>query len=130
MSIPVVILAGGKATRLRPLSTNVPKSLIPIYEKPFIFYQLELLRKNKINKVHVCLGYLGEMVEEVINESLFAKKMRITFSYDGSKRTLPGFFSLSAFFENPSSSKRESEGLNPKVKIDLVFKFSGFLQSR
>lgn len=85
MSIPVVILAGGLATRLRPLSTNVPKSLIPIYEKPFIFYQLELLSKNKINKVHVCLGYLGEMVEEVINESVFAKKMKITFSYDGTK---------------------------------------------
>ena len=47
-----------------------------------------------------------------------------------SKRTLPGFLSLSAFLENPSSSKRESEGLNPKVKIDLVFRFSGFLQRR
>jgi len=86
MAIPVVILAGGLATRLRPLSRNIPKSLIQIYEKPFIIYQLELLIRNKISRVHICLGYLGEIVEEIVNKSVFMKTMKITFSYDGTKR--------------------------------------------
>ena len=86
MAIPVVILAGGLATRLRPMSETIPKSLIKIYEKNFIIYQLELLSRNKISRVHICLGFLGEMIEEVINKTIFMKTMKITFSYDGTKR--------------------------------------------
>ena len=79
----VVILAGGLATRLKPITKTTPKSLIQINDIPFVLYQLELLRKNKINRVHFCLGYLGEMVEEIINKSMYMKSMEITFSYDG-----------------------------------------------
>ena len=86
MAISAVILAGGLATRLRPLSINIPKSLIEIYEKPFIIYQLELLNRSKISRIHICLGYLGEKVEEIVNKSIFMKTMKITFSYDGAKR--------------------------------------------
>ena len=85
MMLPVVVLAGGLATRLRPITEKIPKSLIAINDIPFILHQLKLFQQNGINHVHFCLGYLGEMVEKVVEESLFSKAMRITYSYDGEK---------------------------------------------
>ena len=61
--MPVAILAGGLATRLRPLTEKVPKVLLPVAGKPFLAHQLELLRRQGLRRVVLCLGYLGEMVE-------------------------------------------------------------------
>ena len=43
--IPVAILAGGLATRLRPITEKIPKSLVPVAGKPFLAHQLELLTR-------------------------------------------------------------------------------------
>jgi len=83
MILPVAVLAGGLATRLRPITEKTPKSLIIINNVPFVLHQLKLFHKNGIKHVHFCLGYLGELVEKVIENSQFPKKMKITFSYDG-----------------------------------------------
>ena len=58
-----VILAGGLATRLRPLTEQIPKCMINIQGKPFLRYQLELLKQNGINRIILCLGYLSEQIE-------------------------------------------------------------------
>lgn len=79
----LVLLAGGLATRLRPISETIPKSLIDIEGKPFILYQLELLKAQGIKKVVVCTGYLGNQIEEVLNKENFG--LEILFSYDGEK---------------------------------------------
>lgn len=81
--IPVVILAGGLATRLRPITERIPKSLIEIEGTPFLFHQLRLLEQHGVERVHFCLGYLGEMIEQKIMESSFYQKMSFSFSYDG-----------------------------------------------
>ena len=80
---PIVILAGGLATRLRPITEKIPKSLIEINGKPFVYHQLELLEKKGFKKIHFCLGYLGEKVENAVRESEYFKRLSITFSYDG-----------------------------------------------
>ena len=82
---PIIILSGGLATRLRPITEKIPKSLIDINGQPFIFHQLNLLQKRGFKRVHYCLGFLGEMIEEVITKSDFINKIEITFSYDGEK---------------------------------------------
>lgn len=79
----VVIIAGGLATRLGTLSQDTPKSLIDINGKPFIYYQLKLLEKNNIDHVVLCLGHLGEQVEEYVRQNDF--KLNIGFSYDGNE---------------------------------------------
>ncbi len=80
--LPVAILAGGLATRLRPITEKTPKALIEIAGKPFIFHQLEYLRKEGIRKVVLCLGYLCEMIEEEVGDgSKFG--LEINYSYDG-----------------------------------------------
>ena len=85
ISQSIVILAGGLATRLRPITKNTPKSLILINNVPFVLHQLKLLFLNGIRNVHFCLGYLGEEIENVVKKSSFSKEMRITYSYDGEK---------------------------------------------
>lgn len=66
MTLPVAILAGGLATRLRPLTEKIPKALVDVAGKPFIEWQLELLRRNGLDQVVLCVGYLGEMVEAAL----------------------------------------------------------------
>ncbi len=57
-----VILAGGLATRLRPLTEKIPKSMIRINKKPFLEYQIELLNKNNIDDIVICVGYLSDQI--------------------------------------------------------------------
>jgi len=59
----VAILAGGLATRLRPLTEQTPKSMIRILGKPFLEYQVGLLKRNKVEDIVLCIGYLGEQIE-------------------------------------------------------------------
>jgi NDP-sugar pyrophosphorylase family protein len=82
MNIPVAILAGGLATRLRPLTEKVPKVLLPVADRPFLAHQLELLREQGIQRVVLCLGYLGEMVVKEFGDG---RKwgVRLDYSFDG-----------------------------------------------
>lgn len=81
--LQAVILAGGLGTRLKPVTEKIPKALVDIEGRPFIFYQLELLMKNGIKEVVLLLGHMGEMVEEVIATSPYKKNISFSFSYDG-----------------------------------------------
>jgi NDP-sugar pyrophosphorylase family protein len=82
MSLPVAILAGGLATRLRPLTEKIPKVLLPIAGKPFLAHQLELLRAQGIRRIVLCLGYLGEMVEKEFGDG-HAWGVELEYSFDG-----------------------------------------------
>ncbi len=81
--LPVAILAGGLATRLRPITEKIPKSLVPVAGKPFICHQLNYLREQGLKKVILCIGYLGEMIQEVVgNGENFG--LSVNYSLDGS----------------------------------------------
>jgi NDP-sugar pyrophosphorylase family protein len=80
--LPVAILAGGLATRLRPITEKIPKALIEVAGKPFIFHQLQYLRKEGIKKVVLCVGYLCAMIQKEVGDgSKF--DLDISYSYDG-----------------------------------------------
>lgn len=69
MSLPTVaILAGGLATRLRPLTEKIPKSLIEINGEPFIAHQLRLLRKQGVTRVVICAGFLADMMMAFVGD--------------------------------------------------------------
>jgi len=80
--LPVAILAGGLATRLRPLTETIPKSLVEINNEPFLWHQLRLLRRNGIDRVVLCLSHLGEMVRESVGDGR-AFGLHIDYSFDG-----------------------------------------------
>ena len=81
---PVAILAGGLATRLRPLTEKIPKVLLPVAGKPFLAHQLELLRSQGIRTVVLCLGHLGEMVVNDFGDGR-AYGIELDYSFDGPK---------------------------------------------
>ena len=58
--LPVVILAGGLATRLYPVTRDTPKALIPLNGRPFIDHQLALLKEKGVTHVILCVGNLGD----------------------------------------------------------------------
>ena len=80
--LTAAILAGGLATRLRPLTATVPKSLIPINGRPFIWHQLRLLRKRGIERVVVCVGHLGEMIVDFVGDGN-GFDLSVAYSWDG-----------------------------------------------
>jgi NDP-sugar pyrophosphorylase family protein len=63
-----VILAGGLATRMRPLTEALPKALIPVAGRPFVDYQLEWLAKVGVTKVLLSVGYRAEMLCEYVGD--------------------------------------------------------------
>ena len=78
----IVILSGGRATRLYPVTEDFPKALLDISGKPFIVRQIELLRKNSINNIVICAGFLGEKIKEFIQGGeKFG--VNVEYSFDG-----------------------------------------------
>lgn len=63
-----VILAGGRGTRLKPLTDTIPKPMIPIKGKPFLEYLLENLRDQGIEKVLLLLGYLPHKIKSYFGD--------------------------------------------------------------
>ena len=79
---PVVILAGGLATRLKPLTETIPKALVDVNGEPFIAHQLRLLHTCGIERVIICVGHLGEMIRQYTGDgSQFG--VRVEFVFDG-----------------------------------------------
>src|ERR671928_160997 len=64
-----ILLAGGKGTRLRPLTIHTPKPIVPIFERPFLHYQLDLLKRvPEIDEVILSLNYQPRRIEEIFGD--------------------------------------------------------------
>ena len=82
--MPVAILAGGLATRLRPITEKIPKSLVLVAGKPFLAHQLQLLHARGIRRAVLCLGHLGEMIQRDFGDGS-AFGIRLDYAFDGPK---------------------------------------------
>ncbi len=86
MSRPMLdaaILAGGLATRLRPLTEKIPKSLVEVAGEPFLFHQLRLLRARGVRRAVIFAGYLGEMIREAAGDGRdFGVELEYVFDGD------------------------------------------------
>jgi NDP-sugar pyrophosphorylase family protein len=78
---PVCILAGGLGSRLGEAVKDTPKPLLDVAGEPFLIHQLRLLAAHGTHRVVLCVGYLGERIEDTIGRSQF--DMEVEYSYDG-----------------------------------------------
>src|SRR5664280_2820609 len=80
--LPMAILAGGLATRLRPATERVPKALIEVAGEPFLAHQLRLLRRHGFERVVLSVGHLGEKIEAFAGDGR-AFGLRVEYAFDG-----------------------------------------------
>ncbi len=72
-----LILAGGEGTRLRPLTSTVPKPVVPLVDRPFVRYMLDWLRQHEITDIIVSCGHMAVGVRNVLGDgSAFGVKLR------------------------------------------------------
>jgi len=82
--LPLAILAGGLAKRLRPLTDTIPKALITVAGEPFLAHQLRLVRNRGVRHVVLCVGYLGEMVRDFAEDGR-RFGLEVQYSFDGGR---------------------------------------------
>jgi len=63
-----LILAGGKGTRLRPLTINTPKPIVPVANAPFLLYQIDLMRSGGIDEIILSLSYQPRKIEDLLKD--------------------------------------------------------------
>jgi NDP-sugar pyrophosphorylase family protein len=78
--LPVCILAGGLGTRLGETVRDTPKPLLEVAGVPFLVHQLRLLAAHGVERVVLCVGYLGELIEERIGAECAG--IQVAYSYD------------------------------------------------
>lgn len=79
----VVILAGGLGTRLQPLTQSVPKPMVPIRGRPFLEYQVDLLRRSGLTRILLLVGYLADVIQRHFDDGR-RWGMTITYSVETS----------------------------------------------
>jgi len=68
IKIKAVIMAGGKGTRLRPLTCGIPKPMVPIFDKPVMEYTIQLLKNEGIENVGVTIAYLPQVIMDYFKD--------------------------------------------------------------
>lgn len=84
VDLPVAILAGGLATRLRPITEKIPKLLVEVAGEPFFSHQIRLLKAAGLRHLILCVGHLGDRIVEAYGDGS-AHGVRIDYSFDGEK---------------------------------------------
>lgn len=73
-----LILAGGKGTRLKPITHEIPKPLVLVQGKPILQHNIELMRLNEIRDIIISIGYMGEKIKEYFGDG---KRFGVSITY-------------------------------------------------
>ncbi len=89
-----IILAGGEGTRLRPLTYEIPKPLVPVLGKPMLEYIIEELERNGVEEIILSIGYKAEKIQEHFDGKQSDFKARIRYSIEREKLGTGGAIKL------------------------------------
>lgn len=73
-----IIIAGGKGTRINPVTTTIPKSLLPLNKKPLLDYCIKHLKENGCDNIIICCGHLGDKIKEFIKSKDYGIPIKIS----------------------------------------------------
>ncbi len=73
-----LILAGGKGTRLKPITNEIPKPLVPLHDRPIMQHTIELFKKYGINEIIISIGYKGDKIKEYFGNG---KRFGVNITY-------------------------------------------------
>lgn len=97
-----LILAGGKGTRLRPLTMHTPKPIVPIANQPFLLYQLELLKRADVRDVILSLSYQPQKIEDKLGDGS-DYNVRISYAVEASPLGTAGAYRNAAALINETT---------------------------
>ena len=80
--IKILILCGGRGLRLRPVTDDIPKPLVPLHGKPIIHHSIESFIKKGFTEFIICVGYKGHMIEEYLLKQNFSATLDFCNSGD------------------------------------------------
>jgi NDP-sugar pyrophosphorylase family protein len=83
--LPIVILAGGLATRLRPLTDGIPKAMVSINGKPFIHWQIQKLAQEGFKEIIISIGHLGDQISDYLGNGE-RYNVGVKFIHDGNSQ--------------------------------------------
>ena len=85
---PVVILCGGYGKRARIINKNLPKALIKVGNRPFLYLLIKNLENNGVKKVYICAGYKGRLIKDYLKKNKKYFKIKILYSEENAKNLL------------------------------------------
>lgn len=110
-----LILAGGKATSLRPLTVYTPKPIVPVLNRPFLEYQIEVLKRAGIKDITLSLSYQPDKIQHVLG---FGESLGVSLEYVTEPQPMgtAGAYKFAAgAFEEPTIV------MNGDILTDLIF---------
>ncbi len=108
-----LILAGGKGTRLRPLTIYTPKPIVPVVNRPFLLYQIEILRRAGINDITLSLNYQPDKIQHVIGDG---KEFGVNIKYV----TEPQPMGTAGAYKYAADAHETTLVLNGDILTDLI----------
>ncbi|MBC7544075.1 MAG: NDP-sugar synthase [Candidatus Sericytochromatia bacterium] len=109
-----IIIAGGQGTRLRPLTYDLPKPIIPIFNRPLLYYQIELLKRHGITDIILNLHYLADVLETTLGDGS-AWGVQLRYVYESQPMGTAGAVALA----RPLLGREPVLVLNGDVLTDL-----------
>jgi dTDP-glucose pyrophosphorylase len=111
----LVVMAGGKGTRLKPFTESCPKPMLPIGGKPMLQHVIERARAEGITRIAISIHYLGHMIEDYFGDG---RKFGVDVTYVREDAPLGTAGALSALADRPSSTFLVT---NADVMTDVSF---------
>lgn len=120
-----LILAGGKGTRLRPLTVYTPKPIVPVLNRPFLLYQIEILRRAGVKDITLSLNYQPDKIEQQLGDGA-AYGVNLRYVTEPSPMGTGGAYKYAA-----AAIRETTIVFNGDILTDLdVFKVIGFHQQK
>lgn len=126
LPLDVIIMAGGKGERLKPLTDNLPKPLLRVGDKPILEHNLRHISNYGVNRVFICVNYLGYMIRDYFGNG---NSLDLNIEYVEEKEPL-GTLGAAALIENLEYDQVLVMNADVLTNIDIEDFFSEFIEQQ